>query len=89
MKEVTEDREETDGLSGLVGKEVGIRSRQRNKICKDGEEGEHVTLGQLWFNMAGGECKTGSGEMRLGAVGRHIRTHIQSFWTRVVKAPGG
>lgn len=46
MKEVTEDREETDGLSGLVGKEVGIRSRQRNKICKDGEEREH----SLWDN---------------------------------------
>ena len=53
-----------------------------------GREGA-FTLGQLWFNMAGGECKTGSWEMRLGAGGRHIHTHIQSFWTRVVKAPGG
>lgn len=73
------------GLSGRVGREMGTRSRQRNNICKDGEEREHVTLGQLWFNTAGGECKTGSREMRLGAGGRHTRTHIQSFWTRVLR----
>lgn len=42
-------------LSGHVGKEMGIRFRQRNKICKDGEEREHVTWGNCgskWLEVS-------------------------------------
>lgn len=65
------------GLSGHVAREMGTHSGQRNNICKDGEEREHVTLGQLWFNTAGGECKTGSREVRLGSR-RQTHSHAHS-----------
>lgn len=49
MKEVTEDREETDGVEGCewaCGKREE-HSRQRNEMHKDVEEREHVTFGGL------------------------------------------
>ena len=40
---------------GHVGKEMGIHSRQKNKICQDGEEREHVTwvnCGSVWLEVS-------------------------------------